>query len=328
MSSKPIFVVVNAFSKQGISIINTLVEEGNYHIRATTTRPVDTPAALKLKERGVEVFQVDSTKKSDFNRVFKGAQSAFLMTPAISYTDPDYFKKEIEYVKYQADAALEEKLEHVIFSSVDSPVLTDAHRAEFKFDILTCRTIVQQYIESLPFKYVSTFNLAFFYSNQIEFIPLIRNEDGSAELALPLQPNDSLPYIDTYTATGPIVSEFLKHPYQYNRAVVPVVAEYLTGIQLAEIFQEVTGIKTTFRSLDRQAYIEAGGLNAAPELELLGNRLFEIWDSTAKYGYYYKHRNTNLSNEINPKQLNWRQFLETTKWTGESYQEFRDKNNY
>ncbi|EFA86243.1 hypothetical protein PPL_00805 [Heterostelium album PN500] len=325
--TKPIFVVISAFSKQGYSIINTLVAEGNYHIRATTTRAVDnTPAALKLKERGVEVVRADPTKKEDLHKVFKGAKAAFLLTPNIDLSDPNFNQREAEYVSLQADIALEEKVEHVIFSSVDVP--TAEQLKEFKHDILSGKNKAQKYIESLPLKYVSTFNLAYFYSNQIEFFPLIKNSDGSFELSMPLGADVEQPYVDTYTATGPIVSEFLAHPEKYNRAVVPVVSEFLTGRQMAQTFQEVTGIKTTYKELSREQYLEQYSFNGSPEQQLVGNRLFEVWDETSKCGYYNHDRDVTLSKKINPKQLTWRQFLETTKWRGESFQEFRDKNGY
>ncbi|GAM20212.1 hypothetical protein SAMD00019534_033870 [Acytostelium subglobosum LB1] len=330
MDTKPIFVVTQAFSKQGISIINTLLKEGKYQLRALSTRPVDSPPLQKLADKGVQVVQVDLNNKQDLVNAYKGAYGAFLMTPSIQYTDPDYFQKEIDTIIIQADAALEAGVHHVVFSTVDSAVHKNpALKEDFKYDILACRNKAQVYLESLAIPVVSSFLLAFFHSNFIEFVPPVKLEDGSFLFPMPVGENVSLPHVDTYTATGPLVSAFLAEPQRFNRVAVPLYSEFLTGEEIAAIFEKVTGIKSKFVPQTREQYLKHNGFDEVPELSLLGNRLFEIWDSTAKHGYYYKERDLTLASKLlGSSLLTYEQFLRSTGWAGESYAEFREKNNY
>ncbi|EGG23572.1 hypothetical protein DFA_05705 [Cavenderia fasciculata] len=336
-NNKKLFVVINSYSKQGISIINSLIQDGKWNIRGVSSRDSSTIAlANEWKEKAaknnvnIEFVQRDVTK--DVSGLFDGADAAFLMTPNIDYADPDLPAKEIAFVTLQADEALKAKVQHVIFSSVDT--LPHPEAIEPGFDILTCRPKVQAYIEKLAFPYVSVFLLAYFHSNTVEFIPPkqeVNATTGVTEFVFPFPYSiDSVqPYIDTYTATGPTVLAFLENPKLYNRNPIPLVSEWLTYRQVVETFENITGIKSRPVQLSRKEYLEWNGFNGNPVTELIGNRIFQVWESTITQRYYDpSHDPTTFITKIQPDALTWSTFLKTTQWKGESYQEFKEKNHY
>ncbi|EFA86807.1 hypothetical protein PPL_00612 [Heterostelium album PN500] len=311
--SKKLVVVSQAFSKQGQSIINSLRNNGGYSIRALTSRTLDTPQALKLVESGVEVVQADLKDKNSLVSAFSGAYAAFVVRPAIPPVVPNFRDVEFAALKTQADAAQEANVQHAIVSMTDAPVDENG------------KTAIQKYIEDLPLKYVSTMYLQFFYSNLIEFTPPKKQEDGSFVFASPIEADIATPYVDPYTATGQVFVEFLENPAVYNRVALTVATESLTGPQIAETFQRVTGHKATYRVQTLEQYLEASGFNASPQYQYVGTVLYQHWVDSVKNPSVLKKNPPKLHSA---NQRTWEQFLQATKWQGESFQDFKEKNNY
>eukprot|EP01132_Coremiostelium_polycephalum_P003945 gene3945-4927_t len=322
--SKPTISVLQAFSKQGKSVILSLVKEGKYHVKGLTSRPIDTnPDAKQLIDLGVELVQGDVNKKEDLVSFFKGSYGVFLVKPPISVPElPQFTEKEVASITLQADAANEAGVKHVVYSSVDetgSPAPADGE---------VCKTKLQRYIEGLPFQYVSTLFLSYFYSNVIEYSRPLPQEDGSFVFATPIDKDTAMPYVDAYTTTGPIVAAFFAEPEKYNRVGVPVVTEYITGPQLAEKFQRVTGIKASHRFQTQQDFLVDMHLNASPELQYIGNLLYNTFVNSVTKPYVTKYLDLSVSKQIYPNQITFEQFLQTTGWKGESYQDWKQKNGY
>ncbi|EGG23952.1 hypothetical protein DFA_06090 [Cavenderia fasciculata] len=52
-------------------------------------------------------------------------------------------------------------------------------------------------------------------------------------------------------------------------------------------------------------------------------------ESTGTRTFFDKsHDDTLFKSKIQPNTLNWEQFLQSTQWKGESFDEFKEKNNY
>src|SRR5271166_6104404 len=83
-NSKPLITVVGALSKQGRSVVHTLLQSGAYRVRALTRR-VDATEARNLARQGAELVAVplELGHTQDLVKAFRGSQGAFLMTPPI-----------------------------------------------------------------------------------------------------------------------------------------------------------------------------------------------------------------------------------------------------
>ena len=55
---KPLITVVGATSKQGRSVVNSLMQSQRFRVRALTRRK-DSPQALQLQKAGAELWEVD-----------------------------------------------------------------------------------------------------------------------------------------------------------------------------------------------------------------------------------------------------------------------------
>ena len=135
--SKQIFVVVGATGTQGTSVVDSLIADPKWHIRAITRSP-ESSKAQDLAKRGCEVFKADLDDPASLKRAFHGATVIFAVTdywaPFFSsnaggrlrpgQSIPEYcYEEELRLGKNMAEAAAAsaETLTHYIWSSLSSP---------------------------------------------------------------------------------------------------------------------------------------------------------------------------------------------------------------
>jgi uncharacterized protein YbjT (DUF2867 family) len=308
-ADKPLITIVGILGKQGRSAAHTLLKSGHFRVRGITRR-VDSPAALRLIEQGVELVSIplDLGYKKEFVAAFRGSDSVFMMTPGI--VPPQ--THEFELGKQLADAVVEAGVQHLIFSSLEN---VDKITGGKKFaPHFTDKANVEEYIRTLPIT-SSFIYMAFFYTNLLEFYPPVAKGDT---LVFPVYlPGDfRAPFVDPLTATGPAVLEILLHKEQYAGKGMPVIGDLISPQELVDTFVKVTGRKAVYGA----AYTREDFLQLLPDYgtnELLVDEILGMAEYAVEYGYYSKDRDLNWSREINPDSLNWEQFLRTTGWQGE-----------
>lgn len=308
-ADKPLISIVGIMGKQGRSAAHSLLESGRFRVRGITRR-VDSPAALELIKKGVELVSIplDLGYKDAFVHAFRDAAGVFLMTPGI--VPPQ--THEFELGKELADAALEAGVEQVVFSSLEN---VDKITGGKKFaPHFTDKANVEAYIRSLPVK-SAYIQMAFFYTNLPEFYPPVVQGDT---LVFPIYlPRDfRAPFVDPLTATGPAVLEIFSHPEQYAGKTLPVIGDMITPEEMVDTFVRVTGKKAIYGN----AYTRKEFLELCPGYssnKLLVDEILGMAEYAVEYGYFSKERDLNWSREINPASLNWEQFLRNTGWQGQ-----------
>lgn len=303
---KPLVTIVGATSKQGRSVVHTLLGSDRYRVRALTRSP-ESPAARALGARGAEVREVG--RAGDLVRAFRGATAAFLVTPPIAPPATH----ELDLGKEQADAAVEAGVEHVVFSSLEDVA---AITAGTKFaPHFSDKARIADYIRGLPI--TSTFvELAFFYTNLVD---IYRPRMDGDTLVFPIYlPGDfRAPFVDPLTATGPAVLEILTHRDRYAGQTLPIVGDIVSPSEMVATFQRVTGKKAAYRS----AYTRDELLHHFPafgENELLVRELLGMVQYAVEYGYFPPHRDLAWSRTVDPTSLTWEGFLRRTNWRGEA----------
>ncbi|KAF9893515.1 hypothetical protein FE257_010827 [Aspergillus nanangensis] len=121
--SKKIISVVGATGIQGGSVINTLINNKVYHIRAITRNPAS-EAAQELAKRGVQVVQADVADVSSLIAAFEGSAAIFAMTNfAEGYFASGSVERAIEIegdhgINLAKAAAATSTLEHYVWSTL------------------------------------------------------------------------------------------------------------------------------------------------------------------------------------------------------------------
>ncbi|KIQ14854.1 NmrA family protein [Flavobacterium sp. MEB061] len=307
-SSKPLITIVGILGKQGYSVAQSLIQSGQYQVRGITRR-LDSTEAVSLIEQGVELISIPLTLgyKKDFVEAFRGSYGIFLITPSIAPPQTHEFA----LGKELADAALEAKAEHLIFSSLEN---VDRITSGKKFaPHFTDKANIETYIRTLPIK-SSFIYMAFFYTNFLEFYTPIIQDDV---LVFPIYlPKDfRAPFVDPLTATGPAVLEIFSNADKYAGSSLPVIGDILSPQEIVDTFIKVTGKKAVYSS----AYTRNDFLKHFPEFssnETLVNEIIGMAEYAVEYGYFAENRDLQWSKKINPQSLSWEQFLIRTGWKG------------
>jgi uncharacterized protein YbjT (DUF2867 family) len=310
-NSKPLITVVGALSKQGRSVVHSLLESGRYRVRALT-RHAGAPEAQKLAKRGAELMSVplEVGNLHGLVNAFRGAHGAFLMTPPIAPPETH----ETVLGKQLADAALEAGVGHIVFSGLENvEAITEGKKWAPHF---TDKANIEEYIRSLPV--ASSFvYLAFFYTNFIEYY---RPRMDGDTLVFPIYlPEDfQAPFVDPLTATGPAVLEMFDDVNQYAGKSLPIIGDIISPHEMMEKFRQITGKKAVYRS----AFTREELLRHFPELgknEGIVREILGMAEYAVEYGYYRADRDWTWSRRINPNTLTWEAFLQETEWRGTGY---------
>jgi uncharacterized protein YbjT (DUF2867 family) len=289
--------------------VNTLLESGSYRVRALT-RNRGSQEARSLEQRGAEIAVVPSGlgHHSDLVAAFGGANAVYLMTPQINPQD------DVEFAlgKQLADAAVEARVGHIIFSTLEN--VDEITGGKKHVPHFTSKAMVADYIRSLgvPHSFVM---LAFFYTNFLEYyVP--RLERGKLLIPIYLPEDFRAPFVDPLTATGPAVLELLSDPGRYNGQTIPVIGDIISPREMIETFQRVTGVEAEYRD----AYSRENLLQHFPDFaanEPLVDELVGMVQYAVEDGYFRADRDLDLSRRLNPASPTWEHFLLESKWRGE-----------
>jgi uncharacterized protein YbjT (DUF2867 family) len=309
-SGKPLIAVYGSTSKQGRSVVVTLLESGRFRVRAIT-RNRDSKEARNLERLGAEIGTISGGEDlyNGLVTAFKGAHGVYLMTPQVDPQDG----VEFALGKQLADAAVEAGVGHIVFSTLENvKALTDGTKHVPHF---TEKALIADYIRGLPVSH-SFVMLAFFYTNLLEYyVP--RVEDGKLLMPIYLPEDFQAPFVDPLTATGPAVLEIFSNPDGYHGQTLPLVGDVISPREMVETFQRVTGIEAEYRD----AYSREDLLRYFPGFagnEPLVDELVGMVQYAVEYGYFAADRDLELSRRLNPATLNWEQFLITSGWRGEN----------
>ncbi|KAM0542635.1 hypothetical protein ACHAPJ_012714 [Fusarium lateritium] len=248
-----ILTVFGATGNQGGSIIRAVLDDpalsAEFRIRGIT-RDVSKPAAKALVSRGVEVKAADLDSKKSVLEAIKGSHTVFLVT-TLNFLVPEE-SPELAHGKNVADAAKELGVQHLIYSSLlHVSDLTNGRLTHVvHFDQ---KAEVERYIRSQDVP--STFVLpGYFMSNFSIFQMLRKDADGSYKLYNPVNGKAEFPLIDIEQDMGKyVVAAIKKRPEVLGKQIL-AAADYYTPERIASEFQEVTGNKTKFISLDDESY--------------------------------------------------------------------------
>src|SRR6476646_3306542 len=114
MAESKLVLVTGATGQQGGAVVEALLTRG-HHVRALTRNPAS-PAANRLRERGVEIAVGDFTDRDSLVRAARGADAVYAMSTPYEQSA----EKETAQGMTVADAAKAAGVAHFVYSSVAS----------------------------------------------------------------------------------------------------------------------------------------------------------------------------------------------------------------
>ncbi|KAL8873327.1 MAG: hypothetical protein Q9174_001186 [Haloplaca sp. 1 TL-2023] len=266
--------VFGATGQQGGSLLRHLLKRLDvlklYSLRGVT-RDVSKPAALQLKDAGVEMVQANMNDEKSLTSAVAGSYAVYAMT---DYWQEKSADVEVAQGKAMANAAVAAGAELLIWSSLPNVTeMTGGKITVYKqFD---SKAAVETYIRGLPIK--SAFFMPGMYMQMMTnvFRPKM-NEDGDIVFSVNWSEGTGCPLIDI-TNIGMFVLPMLMDPDKYKGKNFTAATAYYTPAEMIQVWEKVTGKKIEFA--------KAGLLNSGPPPEAAkmlkqGEGLIE------KYDYY------------------------------------------
>jgi uncharacterized protein YbjT (DUF2867 family) len=225
MAQSKLVLVTGATGKQGGAVVEALLTRG-YQIRALTRNPAS-PAAIRLREQGVEIAVGDFTDHDSLVRAIHGADAVYAMSTPYEQGG----ENEITQGITATDAAKAAGVAHFIYSSVAS-----ANRATgiSHFD---GKYAVEKHIHAsgVPYTVVAP---VFFMENLLQSWMLSSLRQGKLAMALPA--SRSLQQI-AVADIGAFVAAVVERGDTVFGHRFDIAGDELTGEEAAAILSKVTG---------------------------------------------------------------------------------------
>jgi uncharacterized protein YbjT (DUF2867 family) len=192
-----VIAVVGATGAQGKGIVNSLINNGVFEVRAITRNPET------YSGRAHEVIIGDLNDIQSLKNAFKNVYGVFLVTNAWGHTD------EIAQGKNAIDAAKAAGVEHFIWSTL--PNVETISKGEFEVPHFTNKAKVDDLVKHAGFKYYTFVQPPFYFQNFLqEFVPHPK-PDGTTGWTIPIDPAKRVFHMSDINDLGKVVTgAFLK----------------------------------------------------------------------------------------------------------------------
>ncbi|EFR01094.1 hscarg protein [Nannizzia gypsea CBS 118893] len=307
MADKKLLVVLGATGKQGGSVINSILGDekaaSQFAIRGITRDP-SKPSAQALTKRGVECVKADLNSKDSLTEAFKGAYAVFAVT---NFWETGSAETEIQQGKNIADAAKENSVQHLIWSSLINVTKVSGGKLAgvSHFD---SKAAVEEYICSI--KVPATFFLPGFYMSNIS-AGALNNASGIYNLSNPV-PNDTpIPLFDSSRDTGKFVKAILLNREKVLGKQVYGATDYYTPDRIIAEFQAVKsqdgqgGAAIRIPDEDFKGILAIGNMSEKAREEMLQNMQLLYM-----FGYYGGASLKESLDLLDEPPTTWKEFVE------------------
>jgi uncharacterized protein YbjT (DUF2867 family) len=258
---------------------------------------------------GAEVVAADLDNPESIKKAFQGAYGAYCVTFFWNHFSPE---KEKAHAMAMADAAKVAGVKHVIWSSLDDTrkyiPLSDNRMptlmGKYKVPHFDAKAEANHYFTDLGLP-VTILNTVFYWDNFIFFgAGPQKGPDGKLAISMPMG-DKRLPGIAAEDI-GKCALGIFKAGSKYIGKTVGIAGEFLTVKQIADEFSRVLGQEVVYNDVPPDVYRSFG----FPGAEDMGNMLQFKRDFEKEYT---GSRDINLSRQLNPSLLTFKEWLNKNK---------------
>lgn len=230
MSNKKKVLVFGATGQQGGAVVQALKEKG--HDVIGLTRNASSERAEALTKAGVEVREGNFHSADELVQLMQEVDSVFSMTTPFE-EGPE---KETAQGKAMVDAADKAGVQHFVYNSVsDADMNTGIPHFDSKY-------LVEEYIREsgIPYTIVAP---VYFMDNLVSPWTMETVKTGNISLAMP---NNRILQQIAVTDIAQIVASVISRRDDFIGKRINVASDELTGDQMVEVLQQVTGKEFQF----------------------------------------------------------------------------------
>jgi uncharacterized protein YbjT (DUF2867 family) len=209
---KKIIAVIGATGSQGKGVVNALVNEGAFNVRAITRNPE------KYSGKAHEVVFGDLNNLQSIKDAFKNAYGVFVVTNFWEGVD------EIAQGKNAIEAAKATGVQHFIWSTL--PDVESISNGEFEVPHFTGKAKVDDLVKNAGFKYSTFVQPPFYYQNLVGMSAPQPKQDGTTGWTLPIDPTKKVIHMADINDLGKVVAgAFLQPEKVGNGAYLSLATE-------------------------------------------------------------------------------------------------------
>jgi len=259
---KKTIVVIGATGSQGSGVVNTLVDEGSFNVRATTRNPE------KYSGKALEAVYADLNDLQSLKDAFKDAYGVFVVTDFWAGAD------EITQGKNAVEAAKAVGVQHFVWSTL--PDVESISNGEFDVPHFTNKSKVDDVVKNAGFKYATFVEAPFYFQNLIGRLAPMEKQDGTTGWTFPLDPTKKVIHWSDINDMGKVVTgAFLKPEKAGNGNYLPLATELNSFNDVLDAYKR-HGKEYSFTQVPGEVF--STFFEGAEEM----NEMFGFWE---KYTY-------------------------------------------
>jgi len=195
---KQTIVVVGATGSQGKGIVNALVNEGTFNVKAITRNPEE------YTGKANEAVYADLKDMQSLKDAFTNAYGVFAVTNFWEGAD------EIAQGKNAIEAAKATGVQHFIWSTL--PDVEIISKAGFEVPHFSGKAKVDDLVKSAGFKYTTFVQPPFYYQNLLGMLGPQPKQDGTTGWTLPIDPEKKSIHMSDINDLGKVVAGAFLQP--------------------------------------------------------------------------------------------------------------------
>ncbi|KIM28638.1 hypothetical protein M408DRAFT_69369 [Serendipita vermifera MAFF 305830] len=287
--TKPIIVVFAATGKSGGGMVEALLKDGSFAVRAVTRNP-DSGSGRALAAKGAEVVKADLDEPETLTAVMKGAYGVFGVTDFWTA-----FLAEEQQGKDMIDAAKSAGVKHFVWTTLD---YSEWHVPHFETKARANDYLIES---GLP---RTSIYLSYFLEN-LRGLDIRRNHAGTLVFHTNLKTDGKIPMIAASDIGGWALAAF-KDPDTWIGKDMKIAVEYMTPKDIAARAASVFGEPVHVQHVSEEAW----NASRSPGFE-------EIWlNLQTFYTAGPDYRDVEMSNKLLPNAKRLEDFLQ--EWGGKA----------
>lgn len=200
---KKIIAVVGATGLQGKGVVNALIKEGSFKVRAITRNP------NKYQGKADEVVQGDLMELESLTNAFKDAHGVFVVTNFWEGAD------ELAQGNIAVEAAKKAKVNHFVWSTL--PNVEKISNGLFDVPQFTGKAKVDEFVKNAGFANYTFVQPPCYFQNFMGQLAPQQQQDGSIGWTLPIDPTKKVIHMADISDLGKVVAGVFLNPEKVGK---------------------------------------------------------------------------------------------------------------
>lgn len=237
---KKTITVIGATGAQGRGVVDALLKEGTFKVRAVSRNP------QKYSGQASEVVKADLTDLASLTDAFKKAYGVFVVTNFWEGAD------EIAQGKTAIQAAKDAGVNHFVWSTL--PNVEKISGGAFEVPHFTGKAMVDEHVENAGFENYTFVQAPFYFQNLVGQMGAQPQQDGSLGWTLPIDPTKKAIHMADINDLGKVVAGAFLNPEKVGKgSYLSLATERNSFNDILDAF-EANGRKYSFTQVPGEVF--------------------------------------------------------------------------